>query len=421
MTALHKTNNSGWFRHPAVPILLLGLLNLLVAAFIFDNYGESWDENSIFIYARNTVEAYQTVTGAGEMRPALVGPFNLRFYGPFFFAITHAFANWAHGLFPATDVLHFWHLSYFLSFQLAIISFYFLCLRWTSRAAALGATLLFNTQPLLWGHAFINPKDIPFLAFFLASVTTGLWMADKFEAHRRQPQAEPSPRRSLREFWQASPEPQRARLKIAGALAALLGLGIAAAPLVAWAEAWARSALATGETNWSFRLLSQLAPNLDSISLDVYLGKLSLQMPAIKSAAFAALLAILLVLALARIPGLAHYWRAKLATISKRYFHPAMIPAGIVFGLAGALRVIAPAAGALVAVHQLWRVRQRGIPLLLAYFGLAALVTYALWPFLWAAPAAGFQESLRTMADFPIDIGVRFNGQDYRSTALPAS
>jgi len=118
-------------------------------------------------------------------------------------------------------------------------------------------------------------------------------------------------------------------------------------------------------------------------------------MPAIKSAAFAALLAILLVLALARIPGLAHYWRAKLATISKRYFHP--------------------------AVHQLWRVRQRGIPLLLAYFGLAALVTYALWPFLWAAPAAGFQESLRTMADFPIDIGVRFNGQDYRSTALPAS
>jgi hypothetical protein len=225
----------------------------------------------------------------------------------------------------------------------------------------------------------------------------------------------------LREFWQATPEPQRARLKIAGALAALLGLGIAAAPLVAWAEAWARGAQAAGELSWSFRLLSQLAPNLDSISIDVYLAKLSLRIPAIKGAAIAALLAVLLVLALARIPGLAEHWRSKLATISKRYFHPALIPAGIVLGLAGALRVIAPAAGALVAVHLLWRVRLRGIPLLLVYFGLAALVTYALWPFLWGGPAAGFQESLRTMADFPNDIGVRFNGQDYRSIALPAS
>jgi len=47
-------------------------------------------------------------------------------------------------------------------------AFYELCERWLTRNASLGATLLFATQPLFWGHAFISPKDIPFLTFFSA-------------------------------------------------------------------------------------------------------------------------------------------------------------------------------------------------------------------------------------------------------------
>jgi hypothetical protein len=46
-------------------------------------------------------------------------------------------------------------------------------------AAALAASVFFSWQPLLWGHAFINPKDPPFLVFFLASVCLGLEMVDR--------------------------------------------------------------------------------------------------------------------------------------------------------------------------------------------------------------------------------------------------
>jgi len=47
--------------------------------------------------------------------------------------------------------------------------------------AAFGAVLLFLSQPLLWGHAFINPKDIPFMAFFTTSIYTGLRMVDHYK------------------------------------------------------------------------------------------------------------------------------------------------------------------------------------------------------------------------------------------------
>jgi hypothetical protein len=72
-----------------------------------------------------------------------------------------------------------WHLINFLFFQFAVYFLYRLALRWMRPPAALAATALFSWQPLLWGHAFINPKDPPFLVFFLASVCLGFEMVDR--------------------------------------------------------------------------------------------------------------------------------------------------------------------------------------------------------------------------------------------------
>jgi hypothetical protein len=47
--------------------------------------------------------------------------------------------------------------------------------------AAFGATVLFITQPLLWGHAFINPKDTPFMALFTVTIYLGLHMVDSWQ------------------------------------------------------------------------------------------------------------------------------------------------------------------------------------------------------------------------------------------------
>jgi hypothetical protein len=66
----------------------------------------------------------------------------------------------------------------FLTFQLGLYFLYRLAKRVMSGWAAFATVLLFATQPLLWGHAFINPKDIPFMVFFLGSVELGLSMVD---------------------------------------------------------------------------------------------------------------------------------------------------------------------------------------------------------------------------------------------------
>lgn len=48
-----------------------------------------------------------------------------------------------------------------------------------SEFAAFGTALLFNTQPLLLGHAFMNPKDVVFMSLLTASAVLGLWMVDR--------------------------------------------------------------------------------------------------------------------------------------------------------------------------------------------------------------------------------------------------
>ena len=48
---------------------------------------------------------------------------------------------------------------------------------WTS----LGTAVLFGTQPLLFGHRFINPKDSPLAAVFLLAVTAGFYMVDRWK------------------------------------------------------------------------------------------------------------------------------------------------------------------------------------------------------------------------------------------------
>lgn len=71
-----------------------------------------------------------------------------------------------------------WDFVNFIFFQIALVFLYCLAKRFLRPWMAFFVVVLFNTQPLIFGHAFINPKDIPFLTFFLASVTLGLYMVD---------------------------------------------------------------------------------------------------------------------------------------------------------------------------------------------------------------------------------------------------
>jgi 4-amino-4-deoxy-L-arabinose transferase-like glycosyltransferase len=187
-----------------------------------------------------------------------------------------------------------------MTFLLGGCFLYTLCARLMSRRAALLAAGLFLTQPLLWGHAFINPKDIPFMVFFLAAVTAGIQMADHYTR-------------------------------------ASLG---------------------------------------DSI-----------------------------------------FWSG----LRDRKLILHLVWAAICLGLCVSVRVLGPAAGLIVAAYLFWRAGLKSIPILILYFGIAAVVSFSTWPNLWGSPIHRFIESIRMMANFPWEGTVLFNGIEYPSDQLPRS
>src|SRR4030095_10184687 len=162
------------------PIFLLIAVNVLIGFFIFRDYGLTWDEPYFYSYADALGYAYSPANwfrtdfdlnnsyGASGEDHKTRGPAYLFLARNFVYGLTTL----------GSDSASAWHLVNFLFFQLGIYFLYRLATRWISPFAAFATVLLFSTQPLLWGHAFINPKDPPFLTFFLASVCLGFEMVD---------------------------------------------------------------------------------------------------------------------------------------------------------------------------------------------------------------------------------------------------
>jgi len=157
------------------PILALLVLCLAVGIFTVEKYGESWDEAEIFGYADYSIQAYQYILHPRDLQPYSR---DLNYYGPAYFMIAATVSNFFSLVDPSLSTVTARHFVYFLTSLACMLVLYLLAKRWMSSWAAFGATLLFASQPLIWGHSFINPKDIPFMTFFLASVYLGFQMMD---------------------------------------------------------------------------------------------------------------------------------------------------------------------------------------------------------------------------------------------------
>ena len=170
------------------PILLLLTINIIFGLTTFQSYGLAWDEPLFYDYGEALKYAYTPsnwfsgdfdVTqsfGSSGSDHANRGPAYLLVATPFV-----SFLEWL-----GFDSASAWHLVNFLTFNLGIYLLYRLASKWMKKESALAAAALFSFQPLLWGHAFINPKDIPFLTFFLGSVVFGFELIDKW-ATQSQP------------------------------------------------------------------------------------------------------------------------------------------------------------------------------------------------------------------------------------------
>ena len=420
-------------RHPNFPILLLLLTGLLAGLPVYKNYGLSWDEPLFYEYAA-------AIPGAYSIRARLDGTFNIEdaygpsadhaAYGPAYLLLAQPLVDGLDALLPASQP-DLWHLVNYLTFVLGSLLLYALCRRWVSPWSAFGAALLFLTQPVLWGHAWINPKDMPFLVFFIAAMLSGLRLVDALKQGESTPQLTPeqAERRWLRRrrAWQVL----------------ALGLVTLALLTVVFWGLW--QALLAGLIAQAYhapsdsllgRLFTRLAPNAGQVLVDAYISKALIWLNRFKLglvglAAFAAIPALALTFCLdgvrrffgwlerrlGPLPGWPGWWVKGVPT--RRWLLPALL-AGAMVGLLTANRIVGPLAGALVALSFFLYAGRRPWAGLLVYALVGGLVCLASWPYLWEAPLGRFIEVLRHMSDNPHPIPVLFNGVIYQSDKLPA-
>lgn len=165
-----------------LPVFLLILVNIIFGLCTFRDYGLSIDEPLFYAYADAVGYAYNPAnwfSGDFDLEANAYGPsaWDHRNRGPAYLLFTRGPAHLLQSL--GLDQASAWHLVNFLAFQVAVYFFYVLARRWMGPWAALFAAAFFSTQPVIWEHAFVNPKDPSFLLFFLLSLEFGLRMADR--------------------------------------------------------------------------------------------------------------------------------------------------------------------------------------------------------------------------------------------------
>ena len=406
---------SGLFAQSSRTHLLLVVfivLNISIGALTFHDYGVSFDEPGIYSFAHESVQAYSKFLQPVEYTDPRSN-FDLRYYGPFYFIFVDLLSEGLSAIgfqIPMPDV---WHLVYFLTFQAGLIIFYLLARRWLSDWAALGATVLLGSQPLLWGHAFINPKDIPFMVFFLACVYAGLKMVDQLAA------ADPFiPLSGSFSNWAHSSRLTWVKLAVSyrrkakqqvGTVLLLTLILIFATPI------W-KNLLSS-----LVRLVLAGKPPL--FPIENYVHKALIWLSWLELVVVFLLILLAFWLFLRQIPDAVQTLNRLLKQASGYLFsvmlNPYVICAGILLGLCTSIRFLGALAGVLVVLFLLYRLRMRAWLPLILYGCLAVLIIYVTWPFLWEHPVRRFLESLNMMSSFPIKIDVLFGGQYYFADHLP--
>jgi hypothetical protein len=350
---------------------------------VLRQYGESWDELKFYKYADSAIEAYASWPRSGEI-PLTGNTYDN--YGPVYVMFVSLGASLLGVLLP-WNISDLRHLIYFVTFLVGLWAFHQLARRWLSSVPALGATLLFATQPLFWGHAFISPKDIPFLTFFLLSLVYGLKMVDTVVLPATA-SLDPSDRRKLILFtalW----------------LGFILIFFGGTALIHGWLEAAVRAA-ASGENN----LILMVASDIRTAEPEIYIQRYF--------AIFLGARAIFFWLSTALLAWL--YYR--LLPSALRFLRP-IAPAAFFLGITTCIRVLGPLAGLLVALYALRTRGKQTLAILLPYTLLALIVMYATWPYLWPDPIGRFMESAIVMARYPWRGQVLFDGVMYQSTDIP--
>lgn len=435
-----SSEHSPTSRDPARGWLLgLILLNLVIALFTFDDFGFAWDEPLFYAYGDAVDYAYSIsarLSGNFDIENAY-GPSagDHKYYGPAYLLLVRPLVDALRQLpVPGVHRDEWWHLVNFLTLQVGIVFFYKLARRWVGPWAGLGAAALFATQPVVWGHGMINPKDMPFMVFFILAVESGLTLVDHLRATSPPASTEAAPPGEV--FALARWTLWRVAVLVVGSMVlltyllagpiqngirALVEAAYQAAPgsllgrWFLWVAARAPETPPDAYVNKAWALFLRLRTGVTVLSVPLVLHTLvGLIWPAGMQNLGRALSA-----RLAPLP-IWPQWRAG-APFRWRNAGWRLGVAALMLGLLTSIRVLGPLVGALVVLYFLLQSYPRSWKPLLVYGLIAAGVTYLTWPFLWGNPLARLIEVARHMANNPHILPVLFNGQVFPSNQLPRS
>ena len=410
-------------QHNHIHLTILILIPLLVGLLTFNHYGESTDESPLYDYSTQSLQAYQGLTHL-NLNPDL-GKGNFRYYGPAFLMIANLATKLTTAIFGKLNLVDAWHLMYFLSFLAGVVGFYFLIRRWFSDQAAFAAAALFASQPLLWGHAFINPKDIPFMSFCILSMYTGLTMLDKIFLD--QSIWAISDLKSMNRLWRDATQNQRTKLIVNTVLFVfLVGLYLFGQHLIQnILTAILQSAFSAAPGSAIANVLSTFAKNYQNTPPENYVPRLMKLVHLVMW-----LLTVVFAFNIFR-----YAWnifsepKVKVATVISSYVRdtleylkiPSIILAGIILGLTTSIRILGPALGLIILIIAIYRAKIKAWSAISAYFLVAAITTYLTWPFLWANPLSRTRAIVNYTSDFPWLGKILFSGIYYPADRLPGN
>ena len=414
------------------PVIVLITANIIVGVYVVDDYGESVDEENLYIYAENSLGAYSEISNGLQTKD--YGPSNHRFYGPAYLIAGELLTQMIQSINNKWLEITSWHLVNFLSFQFGLFFFYSICKKLMNTRSAFGATILFSTQPLIWGQAFINSKDIPFLAFFLAAIGSGLSMVYWFKQYNNDDLNQKTQTkeihkeelyRLIRQDWIVANV--LSRKTFMGLITIFIGLVIVwILGVTVLIPVVIRNIYYADPSGFFGELFNGLFVNALNIPVNDYIQK---GIKVYNRYLFILVVSTIILVTIISIKVLPmgtnwvwkHIARPFWGDVRFSLSSKNLLIAGVFLGLCSSVRVIGPVAGILVSIYFWLRLGRRAIPAIIAYFGVAMVVSYITWPFLWAAPISRYIESFFVMAEFPWDGKVLFNGVQYFSNELPRS
>jgi MFS family permease len=167
-----------WTEPRASKLACRGLIVLLVCDFLlivftFRDYGMSWDQAPTRAYGKTVVDFYSSLGQDTTARTR--DPNNAYLYGGLFEILSPGVERLTHLGWPeARDLTSalFGLVGIWATFRLGAMAF--------GPIVGLSSALFLTVTPVYYGHAFINPKDIPFAALYVLSLSYVLDLALEF-------------------------------------------------------------------------------------------------------------------------------------------------------------------------------------------------------------------------------------------------